>query len=221
MRLVWKNELGGLTFRARDCYIKWAPAGVRGLDLAAESARLQWAVAYTPVPRVLDGGADADGAWLVTTPLPGRNAIAKRWKAHPATAVTAIGASLRAFHDALPVEACPFSWSIEERVADVLAREGQAAAATVADAPPVDRLVVGHGDTCMPNTILTDDGRFSGHVDLGMLGVADRWSDIAVATMSTTWNYGPGWERPLLDAYGVEPDRDRTDYYRRLWNLGP
>ena len=41
---------------------------------------------------------------------------------------------------------------------------------------------------------LAADGRCSGQVDLGELGVADRWADLAVATWSTTWNYGPGWE---------------------------
>jgi hypothetical protein len=31
----------------------------------------------------------------------------------------------------------------------------------------------------------------------------------------------PGWEGLLLDAYGIEPDPDRIDYYRLLWELGP
>jgi hypothetical protein len=43
-------------------------------------------------------------------------------------------------------------------------------------------------------------------VDLGALGVADRWADLAIATWSTTWNYGPQWQVPLLDAYGTAPD---------------
>jgi aminoglycoside phosphotransferase len=62
--------------------------------------------------------------------------------------------------------------------------------------------------------------RWSGHVDLGRLGIADRWADLAIATWSAGWNYGPGWERLLLDAYGVEPDPERTRYYRLLWDLG-
>jgi kanamycin kinase len=91
----------------------------------------------------------------------------------------------------------------------------------VAQPPPVDRLVVCHGDACAPNTLIGDDGSFVGHVDLGSLGVADRWADLAVATWSTTWNYGPGWEEPLLDAYGVNADIERIGYYRLLWELGP
>ncbi len=70
----------------------------------------------------------------------------------------------------------------------------------------MDRLVVCHGDACAPNTLL------------GALGVADRWADIAVATWSTRWNYGPGWEDLLLDAYGIARDDEGTDFYRRLWD---
>jgi hypothetical protein len=43
----------------------------------------------------------------------------------------------------------------------------------------------------------------------------------AVATWSSEWNYGPGWDRLLLDAYGIAPDPDRTRYYRLLYDLGP
>jgi kanamycin kinase len=34
--------------------------------------------------------------------------------------------------------------------------------------------------------------------------------------MSTTWNDGEGWEDALIDAHGVEPDRERIAYYREL-----
>ena len=35
------------------------------------------------------------------------------------------------------------------------------------------------------------------------------------------WNYGPGYEHLLLDAYGVDPDADadRIACYRLLWDL--
>jgi kanamycin kinase len=69
--------------------------------------------------------------------------------------------------------------------------------------------------------MLDDDGRWCAHVGLGDLGVADRWADLAIATWSTEWNYGPGWDTVLLDAYGVAPDPERIRYYRLLWELGP
>jgi kanamycin kinase len=242
IRPVWVNEAGGRTFEVgtgeRRRFVKWAPAS-SGLDLAAEAARMAWAVAFTPVPRVLGQGRDAAGAWLITSPLPGEMAAGPRWRAEPRTAVAAIGTALRALHEALPASRCPFSWSAAERVGEARRRAARGlidparwhedfqglrieeALRELAEVPPTDELVVCHGDSCAPNTLIGDDGRWRGHVDLGELGVADRWADLAVATWSTTWNYGPGWETALLDAYGVAPDPARTRYYRLLWTLGP
>jgi kanamycin kinase len=241
-RLVWENEVGGLTYEVGAspdrCFVKWTPAA-SGIDLDKEAARLAWAAPLTPVPRLLSQGRDEAGSWIVTAALPGQNAVAPRWKADPRSAVTAIGEGLRAMHDALPVPACPFSWTAEDRLAEICGRAGEGridpvswdevhqpltisrALELLADIPAADELVVCHGDSCAPNTLLTGDGRWSGHVDLGELGIADRWADLAIATWSTEWNYGPGWDRPLLDAYGVPPDTERTRYYRLLWDLGP
>lgn len=224
---VWRNELGGLTFAlGTDRYAKWSPPG--GPDLTVEGDRLRWAGAHTAVPRVLEARADL----LVTAALPGRSAVDPRWIAAPDRAVAALGRGLRALHDALPVPGCPFSWSVEDRLAEVRVDPARwhpdhahlsadEALARVADPPPVDRLVVCHGDACAPNTLIADDGTVAGHVDLGDLGVADRWADLAVATWSTVWNHGPGHEDTLLAAYGVAPDPARTAYYRLLWELGP
>ena len=84
--------------------------------------------------------------------------------------------------------------------------------------PPVDDPVLLHGDACAPNTLLDDEGRFAGHVDLGAAAVGDRWADLAVASMSPEWNYGPGWEATFFRAYGTEPDPERIAYYRALWD---
>jgi len=238
LRAVWKNELGGITFDAGDWFIKWTPA-TSPIDPEAEQRRLEWASAFARVPAVVDHGRDAEGAWLVTRALPGASAVDDRWIADPARAVAAIGAGLRALHDALPVASCPFSWSVADRLADIGRRAAagavrsdrwhpdhaaydlERALAAVANPPPIDRLVVCHGDTCAPNTLLDARGGFAGHVDLGALGVADRWADLAIATWSTRWNYGSGWEDGVLEAYGIARDEERTRYYRLLWDLGP
>ncbi|OKI99994.1 aminoglycoside 3'-phosphotransferase [Kitasatospora sp. CB01950] len=234
---VWLNGLNGITFRLGDGpgrrFVKWAPAG-SGADLDAEAERMRWAGAFTTVPEVLGVGGDGTGRWLLTAGLPGRSAVEPELKARPVLAVRAIGEGLRAFHEALPVADCPYTWSARERIdcAVALRRDpadwhrdhrhhgtAERALAILADPPPVDVEVVCHGDSCAPNTLVDDDGRPAGHVDLGTLGVADRWADLAVASWSTVWNYGPGWERPLLEAYGVRPDDERLTYYRLLWDL--
>ncbi|RKS84291.1 kanamycin kinase [Motilibacter peucedani] len=209
---VWLNQLGGRTFRAGDRFAKWMPAEHAAV-IEREVARLRWAGQWLSVPRVLASGSDGGGgAWLVTAALPGESAVSARWKAEPARAAAGIGRGLRRLHDALPVEQCPFEWGVARR----LARAGRPPDA-LGPPPPPDRLVVCHGDPCVPNTLLLPDGSVAGHVDLGSLGVADRWADLAVATWSLEWNYGPGLDDVLLDAYGVEADPVRTQWYRELW----
>lgn len=217
---VWLNELGGLTFQLGSgdddrLFAKWDPKGSVA-DLEVEATRLRWAGRHTPVPQVLDLGADDDGTWMITKGLPGESAVSSRWKADPRTAVRALGTALRALHERLPVDDCPFSWSVDHRL-DVARRAGTEVPAELPAPPPIDRLVVCHGDPCAPNTLLNPDGTWSGHVDMGALGLADRWADLAVATWSTEWNYGPGWDDTLLDGYGISPDPERIDFYRRLW----
>jgi aminoglycoside phosphotransferase len=239
-RLVWQNEVGVLTFEVRSPdgrrFLKWAPAP-SGIDLGDEVTRLAWAADLWSVPRVICSCSDA-GRWMLTAALPDEHAVSDRWRADPDAAVRAIREGLRAPHEALPVAACPCSWSWNDRLADARHRADaglldpkiwhdtrrsldiDTALALAANAPEVDRLAVCYGDACAPNTLIGDDGHWTGHVDLGSLGVADRWADLAVVTWSTEWNYGPGWETPLLDV-GIGPDPQRSDYYRLLWDLGP
>lgn len=214
---VWVNEIGGVTFRTGDDrFIKHGPRNDES-SMAIEAEKLRWSGAYTAVPRVIDHGDDDTHEWLVTAALPGDSAVSLRWRTDPSTAVRAVGEGLRALHDALPVASCPFGWGVPVRIANAAAR-GIRLPPALHDPPPIDRLVVCHGDACCPNTLIGDDGRWTGHVDLGALGVADRWADIAVAAMSTEWNYGPGYGDALIAAYGIDPDRDRLGYYERLWN---
>ena len=214
---VWVNELGGVTFRTDDGrHIKHEPRNLE-TSFAGEADRLEWAGRYVAVPRALEIGSDETHDWLVTATISGESAVAPRWVADPSAAVRAVGEGLRALHEALPVAECPFDWGVATRIAKAAGR-GIRLPEPLTEAPPIDLLVVCHGDACCPNTLVGDDGRWSGHVDLGALGIADRWADLAVATMSTEWNYGPGWEAHLLAAYGIEPDPERMDYYRKLWN---
>lgn len=237
---VWRNELGGSTFRLRGNrgtrYLKWQDySGLdsvhRGhVDLRAEAETLKWAGQFSPVPQVLEfaehqagfsrgeaasssessatmrQGEPSDAAWLITAGVEAESAFHPRWHQEPETAVRAIAAGLRRLHDALPVESCPF--------------EGGWSASQGAELPSPEKLVVCHGDPCVPNTLISAEGRFAAHVDLGQLGVADRWSDLAIASYSISWeiNFGRNYDELFFSTYGVEPDQDRITFYRQLWD---
>jgi kanamycin kinase len=195
---VWRNELGGLTYRAADRFLKWNPQGAP--DLEHERARLVWAAPFHPVPTVLDLLADDTAQLLVTRALPWRSAV----ESEPLRMARAVGEGLRALHEDLPVGSCPFTWSVADR-------GGR-------DAPPIDRLVVAHGDACVPNTLVDSRGRWTAHVDLGRLGLADRWADLAVASANLDANFGPGWQGEFFAAYGIARDEERIRFYRELWD---
>lgn len=212
-------------------YLKWVPRGAPCPDPLAEADRLLWAGTVVRVPRVLDAGRNRRGSWLLTAAVEvdgavATSGIAPQWCALAERSAIAIGAGLRRFHDALPTDTCPFVRPARTRVAALTAApaaaltgaERAAVQASLGAPPPVDRLVVCHGDATVPNTLLDEIGRFAAHVDVGDLGVADRWSDIAVATRSVARRYGADLESLVLAAYGVAPDPERTAYYRALWD---
>ncbi len=239
---IWVNQLGGVTIALLESpptFIKWSPIDT-GLDLLIEAEKLTWAGSFTPVPIVVDQGRDDQGTWLVTRAIEGENAASSRWRQNPAIAAKAVGEGLRAMHDALPVARCPYSWSARERVEIARGQIGRGERTRIvatdwnedfasldigqlieeAGTTPVEDLVVCHGDACVPNTLLDASGKWIAHVDLGSLGVGDRWADLAVASWSTVWNYGMGFEQTVFDAYGIELDAEKLRYYRLLWELG-
>ncbi|GAA1873911.1 aminoglycoside 3'-phosphotransferase [Paeniglutamicibacter psychrophenolicus] len=238
---VWINQAGGTTYRigagtATDRYLKYAPRGTADPDFAAEALRLRWASEHARVPEVIQVGSDESGSWLLTAALPGESAVSGTWMKRPELAARALGAGLRKLHESLPVQDCPFEWSVGERLRAfeqrIAAGEGPenwsgdcvhlgiGEARELLSNPPLPLdLVVCHGDACAPNTLLDGHGNFYAHVDLGELGVADRWADLAVAAWSTAWNYGSGYEDHVYAGYGIEPDATRIGYYRMLWDL--
>ena len=206
--------------------------------LSGEAERTRWAYPYLPVPAVVGVGTDGSTDWMVTNALPGRDATHPELMDDPAALTRILARGLRAFHDAAPVDGCPFDFRIETALHHVRTRLGsglidrqrdfheefshltpnEAVRLLDATRPDSEDLVVCHGDYCLPN-VLIDGGRAAGFVDLGELGVADRWWDLAVATWSLTWNLGPGFEELFLAEYGATLDPERVRFYRLLYDL--
>jgi kanamycin kinase len=209
VELVWRNDLGGLTFRAADRFIKWNPRST-GIDLDRERVRLQWITARHPAPRVVDWGDDELAQWVVTVALPGDCAVGDTWRARRSEAIRAIATGLRTIH-AIAIDDFPQDWTSQVWV-------GQRPT-SLGIAPEIDGPVIVHGDACAPNTLIADSGEWVGHVDFGDLAVGDRWADLAIASLSLDWNFGEGHQSEFFDAYGIEPDEERIRYYRDLWHL--
>lgn len=206
-------------------------------SLAGERDRLAWLRARgAPVPEVLDHGAGDGVEWLLTAALDGEPAVAPQRVANARATVRSLAAGLRAFH-AIDPAGCPFDHRVAATLAHVRdrVRRGDVDPAGFHDdhrhhtpsgalavlerhAPAREDVVVTHGDYCFPNVLLRRD-RVVGYLDVGEAGLGDRWRDLALATWSTTWNVGPGFEALFLEAYGIARDEARMRYYRLLYDL--
>ena len=173
---------------------------------------------------------------LVTEALPGRGATDPVWRADRPALVHALGQGLRRFHEAVGEEWCPFRFDLDHALDHVARRVDAGAIAgdfhdihlgftpesalvwLHATRPDDEDLVVCHGDHCAPNVLL-EERRVTGYVDLGELGVADRWWDVAVGAWSAGWNFGEEHEAHFYEGYGIEPDPERIRFYRLLYDV--
>ena len=91
--------------------------------------------------------------------------------------------------------------------------------------PPLDTVMT-HGDFCLPN-LFTDGKRFTGFIDVGNAGTADRWMDLALGWRSLKHNsdghYGTIYPNidpdDLFRAAGVPKDEEKLRYYILLDEL--
>ena len=205
-----------------------------------EAEHLGWMHAVgLPVPAVLQYHEWKGREYLLLTSLPGTDAAAPRPEERRSAIVAALAAGLRLLH-ATNISACPFDASRRSRIADAKSqlaaglvresdfdavRQGRTGAdlhaELLATQPAIEERVFTHGDYCLPNVLLEDDGaggyRVSGFVDCGRAGVADPYQDLALCARSIAYNFGAEWVPALFARYGVERvDEVRVGWYQLL-----
>ncbi|ADB32381.1 Antimicrobial 3''-kinase [Kribbella flavida DSM 17836] len=229
-------------FRRGDGAVYAKCAALRGIEeLRAERDRVVW-LSGTGIPgaEVADWIETDDGACLLTTAVPGIAAVdlppSSRLKA-----VEVLAEALRGLHE---LADCPFTRPLAEVVAQAtdVVRRGAVnpdfltdewrrerpedllaqiqADRPYADAQAAHDLVVCHGDPCLPNVLL-DPGtlEITGFIDVGRLGLADRYADLALTTaqLGDEWDLDPA---SFHAAYGLDaPDQRRLVFYRLLDSL--
>ncbi|WP_429126170.1 APH(3'') family aminoglycoside O-phosphotransferase [Ensifer sp. 4252] len=242
-----RGESGDFVYRRSDgrAYAK-AAAMERSSELAGERDRLLWLHDKGILaPEVIDWCIADEGACLIISAIEGIPA-ADLSAADLLEAWPSMVQQLGALH-ALDAGQCPFDRGLAPmfaRAADVVARDAvnpdflsiddqqtpaRELLARVERELPV-RLeqetrgrVVCHGDPCMPNFMIDPRTlRCTGMIDLGRLGTADRYADLALMTANAreSWT-GPDQEERasavLFDILGIAaPDRARLDFYLRL-----
>lgn len=173
-------------------------------------------------------------AYLALTAVPGAMACDAIFADDVPLVARQLAAGLRRLH-ATDFARCPFDRRLARTLPEAAQRrtDGQVDVADFDDpasdpcttltwlhthVPADEDLVFTHGDYCLPNVLIDPvERRISGLLDWGRAGVADRYQDLALAARSLTYNFGPGWEPFLWEAYGLpHPDQHKLTYYRLL-----
>ncbi|HLU71648.1 MAG TPA: aminoglycoside 3'-phosphotransferase [Nonomuraea sp.] len=221
---IWSDDHSGpetlrVTGPNGEFFIKQGPLAV------TEHGRLRWLKRWANVPDVVA----FEGNVLVLAEAGWRSLDRKP----PPEAGTIMGRALRALH-AIPVEECPFDERLDvkldraaERVraglvdrAAVAARHAGLTPEQVYDKlllerPADEDPVVTHGDFTPANVLASYSGEAI-FVDLGELGVADRYMDLAVALL----HLSEPAAADFLAAYGLdEVDEAKLAYYQSLHSL--
>lgn len=201
-------------------------------ELPGEIERLNWLTRMGfKAPRVIDAEQSSDRLWLLMSAVPGQDLT--HYTDRPQDMVRAYAQGLKRMH-ALDPASCPFDHSLEIRLADAKARldaglvdksdfdtehKGWTAQEVfdwlLANRPDEGPRIVTHGDASAPN-ILAQDGRFSGMVDCGRLGVADVWQDLTIACRSIAYNVGEEHVADFLATYGTPWDEAKYRFYNAL-----
>jgi aminoglycoside phosphotransferase len=148
----------------------------RAADLGGECDRLAWLAGRWPVPEVVGFFHAAGDDWLVTREAPGVPLYHPSVGLPPSGVARLLGQILRDVHRT-DATGCPFG----------VAKPGH---------------VLIHGDFCMPN-VLVDGGKLSALIDVGGAGLGDPRDDLAAGVWTLQYNFGPGFAREFLDAYGA------------------
>jgi len=83
---------------------------------------------------------------------------------------------------------------------------------------PGEDLVVTHGDFSLDNVLIHADA-VTGCIDVGRLGVADRYQDLAIL-WNTLGEFGPELQGRFLRQYGLMgPDEHKLQFYMMLDEL--
>lgn len=205
-------------------------------DFYREFLRLQFLEDKLPVPVVQGYSMDDHHTYLILSEVPGRMSCEPEFGRDMKSLVRALAEGMRMIHEVSTAD-CPLDQTIDMQITRAIRRtEAGLVDASEFDArfkgksaqealfylrthrPDTEDLVFTHGDYCLPNVILDPTTyKVTGFVDLSRAGVADRYQDLALATRSLLYNFGPGYHEELWNAYGLDKvDHDKLSFYLAL-----
>ena len=203
---------------------------------------MKWLCGKVPVPEILCDVQQDGKSYLLMSRISGVMSCTEEYMENPKLLVSVLANAMKLLWT-VDITDCPAVWNLDEKlkaarynvehdlvdVEDVEPETfGEDGFRDLEDLlnyleknRPQEELVLSHGDFCLPNIFIKDDV-LSGFIDLGQMGIADKWQDIALCYRSLKHNFagvygGKVYEdfdpEILFEELGIEPDWEKLRYY--------
>ncbi len=220
--------------KENKCYfLKIAKAGI----LTSEYEKLKWLEGKIKVPKIIIYENKNEIEYLVTESLLGEMVCSDYYLENPMLGIPIV---VEAFKDIYKVDIsdCPFNVALDYKLElvksnvfnnlldinniseEVLKEFGSPENIYnyLVENRFEEELVFSHGDVSLPN-LFTNNNSFSGFIDVGECGIADKWFDIAIAVKSIKRNFGDDAVIEFYKQLGIVEDSFKVNYYLLLMEL--
>lgn len=209
---------------------------------------LEWLDGRVLAPRLIAQESRGDKSYLLMTRVQGKMACDECYMKDPKRLTDLLAQALKSLWQ-IDISDCPLRWTLDRKLEaaryniendlvdtenvepDTYGPDGfenpAALLSWLIENKPAEDLVFTHGDFCLPNIFITENGN-AGFIDLGRAGLSDKWQDIAICYRSLRDNYSgkyggeayPGYEPDMLfEKLGLVPDWGKIRYYILLDEL--
>ncbi len=218
------------------------------LETQGEIKMLQWLEGKLPVPKVLSHVTENGKSYLLMSRMDGQMACEEKYLENPKLLASVLAQSMKKLWE-IDVTTCPVRMDLDVKLR--MARENIKNGLVDMDNvepdtfgengfkgpdellqwlvanKPEEELVLSHGDYCLPNIFIKEEA-LAGYIDLGRMGIADKWVDIAICYRSLLHNYAGKYTGKVYDGVdsnllfeelGIEPDWNKIRYYILLDEL--
>ncbi len=216
-----------------EYYLKMASRGM----LTKEYEKLKWLDGKLAVPKIILYVITKEAEFLITKAIPGQMICNDYFTQNPLLGIKVIAEAFKEINK-VDITDCPFDSSIDYKLEIVtnnvnhkLIKKEDLNEETLKKYGSIDNILnylkehkfyeplcFSHGDTSLPN-IFALNNQFSGLIDVGESGMADKWFDLAICEKSIKRNYGEDYITPFYHELGITPDRDKIDYYLLMMEL--
>lgn len=214
-------------------YLKMATKGL----LTKEYNALKWLKGKLEVPEIVLYDCDKENEFLITRSLDGEMTCSDNYVKNPDLALMVIKDAFDKIYE-VDISNCPFDTSNRRRLSLVtnnvkkglvktedLSKETIEKYGTVEnvlkyllDNQFPEELCFSHGDPSLPNIFGIRD-KFTGFIDVGECGVADKWFDIAICEKSIRRNLGEEYVSKFYEMLNIKQDKEKVSYYILMLEL--